>query len=126
MCVYKNLVIVPALALTLAAPYGYAYDREQLSREPRPEEIAVDGLVARPLGLVSAVVGAATWLVTLPFSLTSGSTDRAAKKLIAEPLQYTFRRPLGQYDTCQTLPESCVHETDETRVTGPSERPGRM
>jgi len=53
------------------------------------------------------VVGAVVFVVTLPFTLPSKSVDRAAKKLVAEPAQYTFKRPLGQFDSCQTLPESC-------------------
>jgi hypothetical protein len=47
------------------------------------------------------------FVVTLPFTLPSKSVHSAAKELVAVPAQYTFKRPLGQFDNCQTLPESC-------------------
>ena len=62
-----------------------------------------DGLIARPLGLVASVLGAVVFVVTLPFTLPSKSVDSAAKELVAVPAQYTFKRPLGQFDNCQTL-----------------------
>ena len=40
--------------------------------------------------------------------------NSAAKELVAVPAQYTFKRPLGQFDNCQTLPESCKIVTETT------------
>ena len=107
MTIFRTLVVVQAMAMAAAAPPAQAFDQEQVGREATAAEIAADGLIARPMGLVSAVLGAATFVVTLPFTIPSIGVDRAAKKLIAEPLQYTFKRPIGQFDTCQELPESC-------------------
>jgi len=45
--------------------------------------------------LAASVVGAATWVVTLPFTLFSGNADDAAKSWVVDPLEYTFVRPLG-------------------------------
>jgi len=127
MTFYRTLAVVPALALAAAViiPPAHAFDQEQVGREPTAAEIAADGWIARPMGLVSTVLGAATFVVTLPFSLTSNSTDRAAKTLVAEPFQYTFRRPLGQFDNCQELPESCIHPENPS-VSAGEERAGRM
>ena len=58
--------------------------------------VAADLLIARPLGLVATVLGIGTCVVTLPFTLLSGSTGVAAQKLIVEPAEYTFTRPLGK------------------------------
>jgi len=127
MSAYRKLIVVPALAFAAAIPSARAFDQEQIGREPTAWEVAVDGVVGRPLGLVSSALGAVTWVVTLPFSLPSHSSDLAAKKLIKEPLQYTFRRPLGQLDGCLELPESCVHPAPpQAREPGPVDRPGRM
>lgn len=127
MSACRKLVLVAALALATATASVHAYDQEQIGREPTAWEMAVDGVVGRPLGLVSSALGAVTWVVTLPFSLPSRSSDMAAKKLIKEPLQYTFRRPLGQLDGCLELPESCVHPAPpQAREPGPVDRPGRM
>jgi hypothetical protein len=114
MSVWKNLILVPALCLTIVVPPGLAMDmqpvgpdQEQIGREPTTAEMYADGLIARPLGLVASVLGAVVFVVTLPFTLPSKSVDSAAKELVAVPAQYTFKRPLGQFDNCQTLPESC-------------------
>jgi hypothetical protein len=47
------------------------------------------------------------FVISLPFTLGSHSTNQAAKQMVAVPARYTFRKPLGQTDNCQTLPESC-------------------
>ncbi|PZP52493.1 MAG: hypothetical protein DI596_14005 [Azospira oryzae] len=57
--------------------------------------MAADALFARPIGLIGAVLGAALWVVSLPFTLPSRSADEAGQALVGAPLQYTFERPLG-------------------------------
>jgi hypothetical protein len=56
-----------------------------------------DVLILRPMGIVSCVVGLATSVVALPFAATSGSAPEVGDKLITEPFEYTFKRPIG-YD----------------------------
>ena len=112
MSAWKKLLVVPALTLAIAIPPALAQmptgpDQEQIGREPTTAEMYADGLIARPLGLVASVVGAVVFVVTLPFTIPSKSVNSAAKELVAVPAQYTFKRPLGQFDNCQTLPESC-------------------
>ncbi len=59
------------------------------------EGMIVDLVVLRPLGLVATVVGAAVYVVSLPFSLAGGNAQQAGQKLVYEPAQFTFVRPLG-------------------------------
>ncbi len=56
-----------------------------------------DIFIARPLGLVAAVVGTAVYVVSLPFALASGSHHETADILVGKPLAFTFRRPLGEF-----------------------------
>lgn len=63
--------------------------------EPTGGEMFVDALVVRPMTLAASVVGAATWVVTLPFTLFSGNAGDAGKAWVVDPLGYTFVRPLG-------------------------------
>ncbi len=65
-----------------------------------PGSMAVDAVFVRPLGLVGTVFGAATYIVSLPFTLPSGNAGEAGKKLIGEPAAYTFSRPLGSNTRC--------------------------
>jgi len=55
-----------------------------------------DLILMRPIGLAASIVGAAVFIVSLPFSALGGNHEAAAEKLINEPLFFTFQRPLGQ------------------------------
>ncbi len=77
-----------------AAPAALAQDTA-----PEAELMVADLILARPLGLVSIVVGTAAFFVSLPFTLPSNSTGAAAEQLIGGPLRYTFDRPLGEFRT---------------------------
>jgi hypothetical protein len=104
---WQKWIIVPALAALAGASPVLALDQEQVRREPTTNEVLTDALVARPLGLVGTIIGAAAFVVALPFTIPSGTTDRAAEALVAKPARYTFKRPIGQMDGCEALPESC-------------------
>jgi hypothetical protein len=57
--------------------------------------MAADLIVARPLGLAATVLGTGVFIVALPFALISGNVRDPARRLIAEPAEFTFTRPLG-------------------------------
>lgn len=60
--------------------------------------MAVDLIVVRPLGVVATVLGTVGFVLALPFTLPSGSAEESACEWIATPLDYTFNRPLGDFD----------------------------
>jgi hypothetical protein len=59
--------------------------QERSYRAPSAEAMALDGLIYRPVLLAATVIGAATFLVTLPISALGGNVDEAAERLVAEP-----------------------------------------
>lgn len=59
--------------------------------------IAVDALLVRPAGLLAIAVGTALFIVTIPFSALGGNKDAVYKKLVVEPVEFTLRRPLGEF-----------------------------
>jgi hypothetical protein len=61
-------------------------------------DMVLDLLVMRPLGLLATGVGSVVFVVSLPFSLPSGSAGEAACELVSQPLAYTFTRPLGDFE----------------------------
>jgi len=63
---------------------------------PSGADMVVDLVVMRPLGLLGVVLGSAAFVIALPFTVPSGSVDRAAEELVKKPVRYTFRRPLGE------------------------------
>ncbi len=56
-----------------------------------------DALVVRPIGFLGTAFGAAVYIVSFPFSALGGNSKAAYKKLVAEPVEFTFKRPLGDF-----------------------------
>jgi hypothetical protein len=109
----KKKILVVMLALSLicvfsggawAGVLGYSLDRAGMRgfTDPPPKEqssaavVAADALIARPIGLALTIAGTGVFLVTLPMSAGSSSTDTAAEGLIVKPGGYTFVRPFGK------------------------------
>lgn len=86
------------LVLALAAPSTVPAD-DSVSGD-KGTDMVVDAVVMRPLGLVGTILGAVVTVVTLPFTLPSGSADEAAQYMIVAPAEYTFNRPLGDFNHC--------------------------
>jgi hypothetical protein len=108
MTTYWKALLIGLLALSLSAGPVLAYeDQEQATRQPRGEEMMVDAFVARPLGIFAMVLGVVTFVVSLPFTLPSGSADSAAKALVKAPTTFTFKRPLGRFLSCEEQPAMC-------------------
>jgi hypothetical protein len=106
MRAWKNL-LAGVLALMLIAGPVLAYDQEQSRRDPDSAEMFVDAVVGRPFGLIAIVLGTAAFVVSLPFTIPSHSTDEAAKTLVRVPVAHTFKRPLGRFISCQEQPDFC-------------------
>lgn len=89
----SRLLTAVALSVTLVAPQiGFA---QQVDEDPSALAMAGDAIIARPLGVVFTVVGAALYVVTLPFSLAGGNAKEAGKELVVGPAEATFVRCLG-------------------------------
>ena len=64
-------------------------------KEVTAEAMLVDVIVLRPFGIAATVLGAAVFVVSLPFTLPTRSVDKAAQRLVVDPAKFTFARPLG-------------------------------
>lgn len=91
-----------ALGLVLLAPW-YA-GAQPVEEEPSFMAMTGDLLVARPLLLVTSVVGTAAFLVSLPFTVAGENTGQAAQTLVVGPLRETLARCLG----CRTSTASAA------------------
>ena len=95
-------IIIVLVAIMITLPCGYVTAEEIDShisiQESGQDDIPViiDVLVLRPVGLATCVVGLVASVVAMPFAISSGSTDKVYRALIAEPFNYTFKRPLGK------------------------------
>jgi hypothetical protein len=93
---HKSLVSALAVVCMILTTSLARADQYSDNVQPTGEAMAGDLMAARPLGLVATILGTATFLAALPFTILSGSVGSSAKVLIVEPFQYTFTRPLGQ------------------------------
>jgi hypothetical protein len=62
---------------------------------PSASNMAADILIARPIGAVITVIGAVTFVASLPFSALGGNVGKAGKTLVVDPGRATFVRCLG-------------------------------
>lgn len=71
--------------------------KSDMAVQERPSILAMytDLLVLRPVGAVTTVLGAAAYVVSLPFTLPVGNATEVGNALVAEPAKFTFARCLG-------------------------------
>ena len=97
-----------ALALALCAATSALAQHGEPVTGDRGSDMAVDLIVVRPLGVVATVLGTVGFVLALPFTLPSGNAEESACEWIATPLDYTFKRPLGDFD--RHRPPRCNHD----------------
>jgi len=86
------MMIMPIAATTLAGEYFEAED-------PSGGAMMFDLAVVRPVGIVATAVGCVFFVVSSPFSALGGNIDSASEKLVKDPVAYTFKRPLGDFES---------------------------
>jgi hypothetical protein len=65
--------------------------------EPTGGMMMWDALVMRPIGFAGTAIGSVVWLVSYPFAALGGNADQSAQRLVADPFEWTFQRPLGDF-----------------------------
>ena len=80
----KLLARLPALllALVIVAPTVHA---QAVDEKPNGFAMVGDLVVARPIGLVMTAVGAAAFVVSLPFTALAGHVSESAETLVLGP-----------------------------------------
>jgi len=110
MMIAKRLIA--ATVLLCCTGQALALDPEA-DRVPSATEIFVDAALIRPLGLLTMVTGAAVWVVSLPFTLPSASVGKATDALLTKPFKHTFKRPVGQFATCDDRLDTCTWQSSD-------------
>ncbi len=103
LCLIMSTSLFLSSAIATPARYRVGHD---------PVAMMADGVLARPLGLVSTVIGSAFFVVTLPFTVPSNSVGSAKRQLIDYPAWFTFKRPLGEFNRRYERP--IIHKTNKT------------
>jgi len=104
IALFIGLIGLPAYAQQSSSFYSsepvsaYSTLDPNFEYDPPGELILADVLILRPFGIAASAVGLVGSLVALPFAATSCSGDRVVRKLIQEPFDYTWCRPVGDVD----------------------------
>ncbi|MFT4045795.1 MAG: hypothetical protein QM661_03775 [Solimonas sp.] len=88
-----------AAVIALCMGSAQAQVTEDVDTSPSGAAMVADLLVVRPLGLVATVFGVGLFVLQLPLSLIQGELpNEPARRLVVEPAQFTFTRPLGEME----------------------------
>jgi hypothetical protein len=92
------MVVLVVSALTLGTLSPAALADEWTEREkPTGGQMMWDSLALRPIGMVATAMGSVVWLVSYPFAYWGGNTEESTQALVKDPVEWTFRRPLGEF-----------------------------
>ena len=96
----RTLVVVIAVTLVFTSTgfSAFAQGELELDNKAPAESMVMDFCLMRPLGIGATVVGTAFFIVSLPFSALGRNTGPAWDKMVADPFNFTFARPLGEVD----------------------------
>lgn len=94
----QSMVFLLILTFVLV-PFGTSVLARELSVDEKNTAGAMtaDLVFVRPLGIVATILGCAVFVVSLPFSALGNNTEEASQKLVIDPVQFTFKRPLGDF-----------------------------
>lgn len=95
---FFTLLAVLLLGMVITPAYCQEMEKKSYRATGRAEAYIIDLLVARPIGIAACALGFAGLIATAPFAATSGSSKQAFDAFLREPGEYTFTRPLGQFD----------------------------
>ena len=90
------MMIMPLATTTFAEEYFEAED-------PSGGAMMFDLAVVRPVGIIATAVGCVFFIVSSPFSALGGNIDSAGEKLVKDPVAYTFKRPLGEFESTRNI-----------------------
>jgi hypothetical protein len=94
-------MVVMMISLTLSlAPAAMAQEDTGVyiyESGPSGEAMIGDALIVRPVSLVCLGVTSLVFLVGWPFAAAGGNQADAKQKLLKDPVEYTFKRPLGDF-----------------------------
>jgi hypothetical protein len=95
----KHTMIFMLISALVCVPFGTVAlaGTQTTDNEISGSTMTADLILVRPLGIVATVLGCAVFIVSLPFSALGGNTKQASQKLVKEPAEFTFTRPLGAF-----------------------------
>jgi hypothetical protein len=90
----KVCLIFMTISLVFASLYTGGWAEEKWDRDDpiTHEWNMIDLVIARPLGIAAGILGTGILILSLPFSIPTGSVDDAAQAFVVKPFQFSFGR----------------------------------
>jgi hypothetical protein len=88
--------IVVLLVLALVSFSTVVGAQETSSRGSSAGDVIGDILWIRPMGLIRTAIEGTVFAVSFPFIVLFDRNDKAKEFLVTDPVDYTFKRPLGE------------------------------
>jgi len=85
------------LAMLLPSPFSRAEAPSDYFTPPETMYSFADFWFVRPMDLAVLPITATTWLISLPVTAASGTSEQAYDLLIRDLSQHMMQRPLGQF-----------------------------
>lgn len=97
---FKRTAIFVMVFALVAAPWCAMASSKVAETDYQITAAAMTGdvIVARPIGVVSVVLGFGLFVISSPFSALGGNIGNAWGILVVKPTKFTFVRPLGDFD----------------------------
>jgi hypothetical protein len=85
----RALLIFLTIPLVIGTFYSWGWAKD----DPIEDEWNIlDLLIARPVGIIAGIAGTGIFILSLPFTIPTGSVDDAAKMFIVNPFKFSFVR----------------------------------
>jgi hypothetical protein len=88
--------LLPVLACLLLLSESRSFGRDDWGL--RVVTTTVDIVIARPFTFAATLIGAAVWTATLPITIPTKTATDSREVMIDAPWQFTFHRPLGDFE----------------------------
>ena len=89
----------------LLASLGSEVAAQEAASLPKPSSTAIMvDVPVRVLGLGLTLVSGVMFVIASPFAYASDSLPETWDALVIEPLEFTFLRPMGQFENWKTEP----------------------
>ncbi len=98
--IHKFIVGLLVMALCLTPATALAIDDSEIyvfKREPQGNMMAGDIAIVRPISIGCLVLSVGAYVIAWPFAALGGNAEEATQKMVKDPFNYTFRRPLGEF-----------------------------
>ncbi len=87
------ILIVATLTMSLAATSSA--QSMLWENEPTAGHMAGDFIFVRPFAIAGLALGAVVYGLSWPFSYWGNNEEQARQKLVIDPFEFAFKRPLG-------------------------------